>query len=162
MDGGKLRTRTIAYAGLIAALYAILTMVLAPISFGPIQLRIANLLKPLVLFNPAFAIGFGIGDFVANSLSPFGAWDFLAMPVVDILAGFLAWKLRKIPWLAISLQSIIISVGVWTFPLHFGGGLPLTLEIFLPILVAQIIVIFCGWFLLWQPRNLWIRHMIGG
>jgi uncharacterized membrane protein len=145
----KFTTKQIVYSGAVAALYIIITLTLSPISYGPIQFRVANLLKPLVLFNPVFAIGFGYADLFANLISPFGAWDFIMMPLVDIGAGLLAWRLRKFPFLALVLQSIIISLGVCIFPLYLGGKLSPIIT-FIPVLIAQLIAILLGYILIWS------------
>ncbi|TMJ06113.1 MAG: QueT transporter family protein, partial [Bacillati bacterium ANGP1] len=40
---------TLAEIGVVAALYAAITIVLNPLSYGPLQLRVAEILKPLVV-----------------------------------------------------------------------------------------------------------------
>ncbi|MCR5275837.1 MAG: QueT transporter family protein, partial [Clostridiales bacterium] len=46
-------TLFVCQAGIIAALYVALTFVFAPISFGAVQVRIAEALTILPLFTPA-------------------------------------------------------------------------------------------------------------
>lgn len=154
----RLTTRVIVRMAAIAALYATATLILAPISYGPIQLRVANLLKPLVLYDPALALGFGMGTFIANLGSPFGLFDIAIMPVVDILAGLVAWKLRRVPAVAVLLQATIISLGVSIFPLGMGGRLPFWLT-FPGVLASNAAVIFFGWLLIWRNYG-WLigRH----
>ncbi len=43
----------VAYGAVIAAIYTVLTLVFAPISFGPVQFRIAEALCILPFFTPA-------------------------------------------------------------------------------------------------------------
>lgn len=117
--------RLIVYAGLIAAAYAVTTIALAPIGYGPIQLRLAGLLKPLALVSPVMGLGLAVGVGLANLTSPFGAWDFVAMPLVSYAASLVAWWLRGLPWLAMVVQAAIVAVGVALFPLHLGGGIPI-------------------------------------
>lgn len=145
-------TRTIVYSGVLAAAYVVLTMALAPISFLQIQFRVSEILKPAVLWNPVFAIAFGVGTFLANLPSPFGAWDFIAMAVVDAVAALVCWLLRKWPVPAVAIQAILISAGVAIFPLHFGGGLPI-LASFLSVLVSQLILLIGGYFLIWRKAG---------
>ena len=45
--------RFLAVTGLIAGLYAALTLVLAPLSFGPVQCRVAEALTILAAYTPA-------------------------------------------------------------------------------------------------------------
>lgn len=119
------QTRLIVYAGIIAAAYAVITIALGPISYGPIQLRVSGLLKPLALVSPIIGIGLAVGVALANLTSPFGAWDFVAMPIVSLLAATIAYRLRRYPWLAMVVQAAIIALGVAVFPLYLGGGIPI-------------------------------------
>lgn len=119
------RIRIIVYAGLIAAAYAVTTIALAPISFGPFQLRLAGLLKPLALVSPVMGLGLAVGVGLANLTSPFGAWDFIAMPIVSYVASLVAWRLRRYPYFAMVVQAGIVAAGVAVFPLYLGGGIPI-------------------------------------
>lgn len=124
-DRQRIAIRTIVFAGLIAAAYAVATIALAPISYGPLQLRLSGLLKPLALLSPVMGIGLAVGVALANLASPFGAWDFVAMPLVSLLAANVAYRLRVWPWVAMVLQAAMIAVGVAVFPLWMGGGIPI-------------------------------------
>lgn len=117
-------TRLIVYAALVAASYAVATIALAPISYGPIQLRVAGLLKPLALLSPIMGLGLAVGVGLANLTSPFGAWDFVAMPFFSYVAAITAYRLREWPWTAMVVQALIIAVAVTLFPLYLGGGIP--------------------------------------
>lgn len=80
----KSRTRFIAEAGIIAALYAVLTLVFAPISYGEIQVRISEVLCVLPFFTPSAVPGLFIGCLVSNLLSIKG------MIWADVVFGTLA------------------------------------------------------------------------
>jgi uncharacterized membrane protein len=114
----------IVYAGLVAASYAVITIALAPISYGPIQFRLAGLLKPLAIVSPVLGVGLSLGVGLANLTSPFGAWDFVIMPLVTLLAANIAWRLRRWAWAAMVIQAAIVALGVAIFPLGLGGGIP--------------------------------------
>lgn len=58
--------RRIVYGGVIAALYAALTVALAPISFGAIQFRVSEALTVLPFFMPETVWGLAVGCFAAN------------------------------------------------------------------------------------------------
>ncbi len=143
------RTRTIVYSGMLAAAYIVLTLALAPISYGPLQFRVSEILKSAVLWNPAFAVAFGIGTALANLTSPFGPWDYVAMAVVDTLAALLCYGLRRTPVIGVAVQAVVIAAGVAVFPLHLGGGLPI-LPSFIGVLVSQLILLLGGYFFLWR------------
>lgn len=149
-----LRTRQIAYAAITAAIYAAAVLALAPISFGPIQLRAANALKALAICRPEFALGFAIGNFIANQASPFGPLDWAIMPLFDFAAAHLAWRLRTCPPLAIIAQSLTIAIGVATFPLGLGAHLPWPLS-FASVALSSAAVITAGTIALVPP----FRHL---
>ncbi len=145
-------TRTIVYSGVLAAAYVVLTLALAPISFLQIQFRVSEALKPAVLWSPIFAVAFGIGTFLANLTSPFGAWDFVAMAVVDAVAALVCWWMRRWPVVAVAVQAVLISAGVAIFPLHFGGGLPIVPS-FLSVLASQVVLLVGGYYLIWRKAG---------
>ena len=72
--------KNITLLSLIAALYVVLSLVLAPISFGIVQFRIAEVLVLLCFFKKEFCISLVVGCFITNLFSPFG---------LDILFGTL-------------------------------------------------------------------------
>ncbi len=67
---------------MIAALYAVLCILLAPISYAAIQVRIAEALTILPAFTPAAIPGLTVGCLLANILG--------GCPMLDIIFGTLA------------------------------------------------------------------------
>ena len=53
----NLNVKKLAIIGITAALYAVLTVAIAPIAYGPIQFRFSELMVLLVFINPIFAPG---------------------------------------------------------------------------------------------------------
>ena len=60
---------------MIAALYAGLTILLAPISYGMIQIRVAEMLMVLPFFTAAAVPGLFVGCLVANNYGGYGLPD---------------------------------------------------------------------------------------
>ena len=54
-------------AAMIAAVYVVLTVVFAPLSFGEVQVRISEALTILPLFTPSAIPGLLVGCIIANS-----------------------------------------------------------------------------------------------
>lgn len=109
------KTRFIALAGMTAALYAVLTLIVSPVAYGPVQFRLAELLKPLAFLGAPYIWGLGIGLVVANAFSPMaGAWELAFMPFVCVAGGYLCRYLaRRTGWLAAgAVYSTIISAAV--------------------------------------------------
>lgn len=122
-------TRQVVQVASIAALYTVLTVGIAPLSFGPIQFRVSEILKIAVLFNPWMALGIGIGTFFANLTSPFvGPWELIFMPLTDIVGGVIAWGIYRalrerfavIPCTVYAL-STAAAVALMLWALGIGG-----------------------------------------
>lgn len=80
-------TKKIIYSALIAAIYAALTIVLAPISYGALQFRISEVLCILPFFFPASAWGLFVGCAMANVMSSAGMLDIVLGSLSTLLAG---------------------------------------------------------------------------
>lgn len=93
---------------LIAAVYAGLTIVLAPISYSVIQVRVAEALTILPVFFPAAVPGLFIGCIIANLAGGFGIFDIVFGSLATLIAAVLTRLLRKIPLLA-PLPPVIVN-----------------------------------------------------
>lgn len=74
-------------AAAIGSIYAALTMVLAPISYGALQLRISEALCIIPFFFPASAAGLFVGCIIANIMSAAGILDIIFGSLATLLAG---------------------------------------------------------------------------
>ncbi|MDR1131424.1 MAG: QueT transporter family protein [Oscillospiraceae bacterium] len=84
----KFEVRKLAAAAAVGALYAALTIGLAPISYGAVQFRISELLCILPFFFPASALGLTAGCAIANLLGPgAGIFDVVFGALATLLAG---------------------------------------------------------------------------
>lgn len=81
----------LARAAVIAALYAVLTIVLAPISFGQIQCRVSEALTVLPYLEPAAIPGLFLGCMIANVYGGYGPWDIFGGSVLTLAAALLTW-----------------------------------------------------------------------
>ena len=83
----KMSTRKIAFAAMIGAVYAALTIALAPISYGPVQFRISEVMCILPFFFPFSVWGLFGGCILANLLSAYGLADIVFGSLATLLAG---------------------------------------------------------------------------
>lgn len=81
----------LARTAVIAALYAILTLALAPISYGPLQFRVAESLTLLPILFLEAVPGLTVGCLIANIFSAYGWYDM----VFGTLATFIAAALTR-------------------------------------------------------------------
>lgn len=137
---GMPRSRYIAQAGVIAALYAALTLVallfLQGLAWGPVQFRISEAVCVVAVLTPAAIPGLTIGCALANIFNMFIAGTG-ALGLLDVVFGSLAtlvgavfcWKMRTRPALAISgfvfanalivpayLPLLLQGLGFYTIP----------------------------------------------
>lgn len=131
-------TRRIVIASIISALYMVFTVATNPISFGPVQFRVSNVLMALMLFDIDFCVGLSVGVFLGNLSSPFGILDWAVMPIISFCASIIAYKLRERWFIGILTWAIITSIGVAVFPLGIGAQLPIFLT-FPSVFISQIV-----------------------
>ena len=99
-NGNALRALT--QGGLIAAMYTVLTVAIAPAAFGGVQLRVSELLTVLPVFTPAAIPGLSVGCALSNLLglamgvNTAGAWDVLIGPLATLAAAVLTYRWRHI------------------------------------------------------------------
>ena len=117
-----MKTNEITLTVVFSSLYAVLIIVLAPISFGPVQLRVADCLIPLAaLFGwPAIA-GVTVGCFIGNAYYWLGPQDVILGPIANLIAAIVIFKLRKRPFMACVAGSLPIGVIVGSYLWLFFG-----------------------------------------
>ena len=104
-------TRYITQAALIAAAYAALTLLLAPISYSVMQVRISEALCVLARFTPAAVPGLCVGCLIANLLGPNGVWDVILGTLATVI-GVVGIRLLKDKNFFIAMLPNIISNAV--------------------------------------------------
>lgn len=102
----RFTTRGIVRAGLIAALYTVLTLIFQPISFGAIQFRIAEALTLLPLLTIDAVPGLFVGCLLANWLGG-GIWfDVVLGSLATLLAALATRKLHRQPFVAALMPAL--------------------------------------------------------
>lgn len=125
-----LNTKFIAQTGIFAALYAVITISLAPISYGPIQVRVSEALTVFPYITPAAIPGLFLGCLVANIYGGLGLADILGGSLCTLIAAFLTYLLSKTkkPILA-PLPPVVINAFGVSFYLHLLFKLPYWLTV---------------------------------
>lgn len=85
----NLDTNFLVKSAIVAALYAVLTLLLPMASYGPIQLRFSEIMVLLVFYNKRFIPGLVLGCAIANLFSPMAAFDV----VFGTLSSYIAFRL---------------------------------------------------------------------
>lgn len=109
----KISTNALCRVSLIAALYFCISLVFAPISFGNIQMRIAEALTILPALSPLGVLGVTIGCALANLYGAFtganilGIMDVLFGTLATLVAAILTRMLRKITFKGLPIVSTL-------------------------------------------------------
>ena len=149
MAQGQGPARTVAVAGVVGELYVVLSLLVAPLAYGPIQFRLGEVLKPLVIKYPATIPAFAVGVGMVNLFTPqTGVLELVLMPIVNLVGGTLCWFMaRRIDgivgtYIASLVIALVIAAGVATV-LHFAAGLPY-LVAFASVAVSEIVLLLLG------------------
>ncbi|MBQ8201715.1 MAG: QueT transporter family protein [Clostridia bacterium] len=127
-----LTTRSLCASAVIAALYAALTALLAPISYGSIQCRISEAFTLLPMVLPQAIPGLFVGCLIANLFSPMVTiWDILFGSMATLLAAIGTYALRRTPILAAACPVIANGLIV-------GTVLSVTLNLPLALTMAEV------------------------
>ena len=96
----KINTKKIVEGAVIGALYVVFTLVLAPFSFGPVQLRVSEALCILPVFSktavPGLFVGCIISNFIGASMGLNLFLDIFFGSAATLLAAILTQLLGKI------------------------------------------------------------------
>lgn len=148
--------RHIALGGVIAAIYAAVTILLAPISFGLIQFRIAEALCLFPALMPAAVPGLFLGCLLSALITGAPVYDVvfgsLATLLGALLTRFLAQKNAPawtLPLPPVILNGVIIGL-ILRYVYSISAALPL---IMLSVAAGEAVVIY----VLGLPLYCWIR-----
>ena len=109
------------YAAAISAIYIVLTMVFAPISFGPIQFRISEALCILPFFTPAAIPGLFIGCFLSNLLCGAAVLDVVFGSIATLIGAAGSYALRRNRWM-VCVPPILSNTIIIPWVLRYAYG----------------------------------------
>ena len=105
----------------IAAIYVVLTMLVAPIAFGPIQFRISEALTILPFFTPVAIPGLFVGCLLSNILGGAVIWDVIFGSLATLIGAVGTYLLRKHRKLA-CLPPILSNTLIIPWVLRYAYG----------------------------------------
>ena len=108
-------TNYLVKSAVVAALYAVLTVMLPVASYGPIQFRFSEILVLLVFYNKRFIPGLVLGCAIANLFSPMMLFDVVFGTLSSYIAFMLMKKAKNI-YVASIFPVLMVSVpaiGTW-------------------------------------------------
>lgn len=152
----------VAKAGIIAGLYAAITVLVLPISYGQLQVRISEALGVLPFFTPAAIPGLFIGCLLANFFgSPLGLLDVVLGSLSSLVAAYFTSKIRVkalVPLPSIVINALVVPYVLWT-----AWGIPYIVSL-LWVAVGQTIAVYgLGYpLLLFIDKNQYFKKIIQG
>ncbi|MBP5308601.1 MAG: QueT transporter family protein [Clostridia bacterium] len=114
-------TVRLARAGIIAAIYAVLTYAFGPLAFGPLQIRPAEALCILPIFFPEAIPGLFVGCALANLISGYGIYDIVFGSLITLVAAVITYLTGR------ALKQNVLSAVLGGIPpvLFNALGIPL-------------------------------------
>ena len=125
-----MKNRKVVYmtqAALIAAIYVVVTVILRPLGFGPVQVRISEMLCVLPIFTPAAVPGVALGCFIANILGGAILPDVICGTVATLIGAVLTYRLREKNRIIAVLPPIISNAAIVPFVLKYAYGEPFSI-----------------------------------
>ncbi len=126
MSKKYINSKAITRIAIIAAIYAVLTVAISPISYAVMQVRLSEALTILPVFTPLAIPGLVIGCFISNLLGPAGIIDAVVGSVATLIAACGTYALRKHRFLAMCCPVVANGVIVGSM-LHYVVGVDVAL-----------------------------------
>lgn len=122
----KFTTKQIAIFGLVAAMYAVLTVSLGFMSYYGIQFRIAEALTLLCFYRKEYVIPLTLGCLIANLFSPMIALDVPFGTVATLIALLLITRCKNI--YVASLMPVVVNAVIIAIELKVAFKAPFILS----------------------------------
>ena len=115
--------KSLTKVGITAALYVVLTLVVAPFSFGAFQFRVSEIFNHLIDLNKRYIWALTIGCAIANMASPLGPIDILVGTSGTLISGLLIYAINK------HVSNLKAKLAVSTIIPTVVGMIPIALEL---------------------------------
>ena len=157
-----MKTKTLVMHALVAAIYTALCIALGAFSFGAIQVRVAELLMVLCIFDKKFSYSLTFACFISNLYGIFGT-------LATLIAGILMYKLRNVqykglPHLSLVMPALVnglIVGGELTYYFYTVGESLLSIYLmnFGSVFVGEIISVYILGLLFYNPfHNFYLKQ----
>lgn len=108
-------------AAMIAAIYIVLTLVLIPLGYGPVQFRVSEALCILPYFTPAAIPGVFVGCLLSNALGGAVVLDVIFGSLATLIGAAGSYLLRRFRW-AVCIPPIVSNTLIIPWVLRFAYG----------------------------------------
>lgn len=139
----KKNTLFLVQAAAIGAIYVVITLLFAPLSYGEIQIRFSEALTILPYFTPAAIPGLFVGCIISNFLGGALPVDIVFGSIATLIGAIFTHELRNSSRFLAPLPPIIANAVIVPFVLYYGYGVNLPIP-FMMFTVGVGEVISCG------------------
>ena len=104
------KVQLIVMNAMIGAAYAVLTILISPIAYGAVQMRLTEIIVLLACYNKKFIPGLTIGCLLANLASPMGLYDICFGTAATLIACLGMYYVKNVfagAYLALELPFMI-------------------------------------------------------
>ena len=119
----NITTKMTAQGAVIAAVYVVLTLAFAPISFGAVQFRISEALCILPFFTVAAVPGVSIGCLLANILGGAALPDIIFGTLATLIGAIISYRFRSVSKWLVCVPPILANAIIIPFVLKFAYGM---------------------------------------
>lgn len=134
------QTKNLVRTAMIASLYAALTWAISSFSYGPIQLRLTEIMVLLAFIDYNYIPGLVLGCVIANIFSPMGFVDMAFGSTATLIAVFLISKTKNL--LLATIYPTIANGIIIAIELYVILKLPFFLS-FAEVALGEFIVVTC-------------------
>lgn len=112
----RFSVRSLCLSGIIAALYAALTLGFQAISYGPVQFRVSEAMTLLPILFPEAIPGLTVGCLISNLFNPMGTtvYDVVFGTLATLMAAVLTRRIKGSIWLRalppVACNAVIIGL----------------------------------------------------
>ena len=139
----RFSARSLCLSGVIAALYAALTLGFQAISYGLVQFRVSEALTLLPVVFPEAVPGLAVGCLVSNLFNPMGAtvYDVVFGTLATLMAAVLTQRIRGSIWLR-ALPPVLCNAVIIGLVITYGYGVDLLWMNMLTVGIGQAVVCY--------------------
>lgn len=122
-------TQFLVEAAAIGAIYVVLTILFAPLSYGEVQIRFSEALTILPFFTPAAIPGLFVGCIIANLFGGAIPVDIIFGSIATLIGAVFTYKLRNCNRFLTPIPPIVANAVIVPFVLRFGYGVNLPIPL---------------------------------
>src|SRR6056297_3248009 len=138
-----MNSKKLTRGAMIAGLYIVITYLLAPVSFGPLQFRAAEALTVLPIIYPEAIPALFIGVLLANIIGGLGLVDIIGGSLVTLLAAYGTYYFRE-SFLAF-LSPIVLNGFLISIYLHLLFEIPYWITVIQISISEAVVVLLLGY-----------------